>query len=76
MMNNDVPTAVLNFNPVKKTKAGIIKNPPPAPTKPVKKPINKPSITTQKVLNFVLLDVISLRPRIIEKEANTSKPNN
>ena len=40
----EVPTAFFIGNPASKTKAGMIKNPPPAPTNPVKAPTNKPSI--------------------------------
>ena len=40
---NDVPTAFFIDKPPNKTKAGIIKKPPPAPTNPVNTPTNKPS---------------------------------
>ncbi len=41
---NEVPTAFFMGKPANKTKAGMIKKPPPAPTNPVKAPTNKPSI--------------------------------
>ena len=35
MITKDVPIAIIISSPANKTKAGIIKNPPPAPTNPV-----------------------------------------
>ena len=40
----EVPIAFLISRLANKTKAGMIRNPPPAPTKPVKAPTIKPSI--------------------------------
>ena len=40
---SDVATAFFIGNFAKRTSAGIIKNPPPAPTMPVKKPTTIPS---------------------------------
>ena len=42
MINNDVPTACFMGKLAKNNKAGIIKNPPPAPRKPVTIPTKKP----------------------------------
>ena len=42
IINKEVPTAIFMGNLHLKTKAGIIKNPPPAPTKPVNNPKNNP----------------------------------
>src|SRR5690606_31466515 len=41
---NDVPTACFIDKLAKNTKTGIIKNPPPAPTKPDTVPISKPCV--------------------------------
>jgi len=71
IINNEVPTAVLKGSPVKKTKAGIIKNPPPAPTSPVKNPMMSPSSITRKVLNFSLVEIGFFFPRIIGIAAST-----
>ena len=43
IITNDVPTASFIGNLDKRTKAGIIKNPPPAPTNPVTIPTIAPS---------------------------------
>lgn len=43
MINNEVPTAIFMGKRANKTKAGIIKNPPPAPTIPVRIPTTPPS---------------------------------
>ena len=40
---NEVPTATFIFTFANITNAGIIKNPPPAPIKPVMAPTTKPS---------------------------------
>ena len=42
MINSEVPIAFLMDSFKRFTKAGIIKKPPPAPTKPVKKPTANP----------------------------------
>jgi hypothetical protein len=44
MINNEVPTASFIDDFAKNSKDGIIKNPPPAPKKPVTNPIEKPII--------------------------------
>jgi len=43
IIKSDVPMAFFIGSLVKITKAGIIKNPPPAPTIPVRRPTNIPS---------------------------------
>lgn len=43
MISNEVATAFFMGNLANKTKAGIIKKPPPAPTIPVKTPTTNPS---------------------------------
>ena len=43
MINNEVPTACFIGSLLNITSAGIIKNPPPAPTNPVNIPTNAPS---------------------------------
>ena len=43
IINNEVPTAIFIGKRAKSTKAGIIKNPPPAPTMPVSIPTKPPS---------------------------------
>jgi len=43
IINNDVATAFFIGSLANKTKAGIIKNPPPAPTIPVSIPTTNPS---------------------------------
>ena len=47
-MSNDVPTACFIGKPAKKTKAGIIKKPPPAPKNPVTNPTKKPIMESRK----------------------------
>ena len=47
IINREVPTAVLKVNPVSNTSAGMIRNPPPAPTNPVRNPIRIPSRITK-----------------------------
>ena len=42
IINSDVPTADFIGNFAKKTRAGIIRKPPPAPTNPVMAPTNDP----------------------------------
>ena len=42
MINSDVPTAFFISRPSNKTKVGIIRNPPPAPSKPVVRPMTIP----------------------------------
>ncbi|MNT48049.1 hypothetical protein D3C72_1848090 [compost metagenome] len=42
MINNEVPTACFMGSLAKKSRAGIIKNPPPAPRNPVTIPTKKP----------------------------------
>ena len=42
MINNDVPTASFMGKPTNNTKVGINKKPPPAPNKPVIKPMPMP----------------------------------
>jgi hypothetical protein len=71
IINSEVPTAVLNGRPVRNTSAGIIKNPPPAPTRPVKKPINVPSTMTRNTRNFPLSELASRGLRINRKDAST-----
>ena len=44
MINNDVPTACFMGKLAKKSNAGMIKNPPPAPKKPVTIPTINPII--------------------------------
>ncbi len=41
-IKREVPTAIFIGVLAKNNKAGIIKNPPPAPTNPATKPINNP----------------------------------
>ena len=43
IISNEVPTAIFMGSLESTTKAGIIKNPPPAPTKPVSVPTINPS---------------------------------
>ena len=43
----EVPIAIFISNPANKTNAGIIKKPPPAPTKPVTTPTTRPSVKTK-----------------------------
>ena len=43
IINNEVPTAIFIGSLLNITKAGMIKKPPPAPTKPVKTPTTAPS---------------------------------
>ncbi len=42
MINNEVPTACFIGNLAKNKRAGIIRNPPPAPRNPVTIPTKKP----------------------------------
>lgn len=44
MIKSEVPTASFMGNLASTTNAGIIKKPPPAPTKPVSAPTTSPSI--------------------------------
>ena len=48
----EVPIAIFISNPANKTNAGIIKKPPPAPTKPVTTPTTRPSVKTKMELFF------------------------
>ena len=67
---NDVATAFFIGKFAKRTSAGIIKNPPPAPTIPVNTPTTKPSIVRIKLLFFFsFLETFSLYPLIIKYEA-------
>ena len=50
MINKDVPTAFFMGNLAKRTSAGIIKNPPPAPTIPVNTPTTAPSAIIAGIL--------------------------
>ena len=53
IINKDVPMATFIFNPYNKIKDGTIKNPPPAPTRPVRDPTPIPSRTANDELNFL-----------------------
>tara|TARA_B110000971_G_scaffold100951_1_gene103849 strand:- start:245 stop:418 length:174 start_codon:yes stop_codon:yes gene_type:complete len=52
IITRDVPIAIFISSPANKTKAGIIKNPPPAPTNPVIAPTTIPSIITKIFLEI------------------------
>ena len=52
IITNEVPTATFISTLAKITRAGIIKNPPPAPTKPVIAPTTTPSNIT-KIIFFI-----------------------
>lgn len=69
IIKREVPAAVLNGKPVKKINAGIIRNPPPAPTNPVRKPMIRPSAMTKKNRTPCVSETFSCFPRIIEKDA-------
>ncbi len=69
IIKSEVPTAVLNGKPVSSTNAGIIRNPPPAPTSPVRNPIKTPSRITRNTRNRRFSEVISLRSLIMATEA-------
>lgn len=71
IIKSEVPVAVFIGKPVSRTNAGMMRKPPPAPTKPVSSPIKVPSKTMSKVLYFFREGCISLRPRIMVKDANT-----
>lgn len=45
IITNEIPTASFIGNLLKNTKAGITRNPPPAPTNPVRMPTKAPSIS-------------------------------
>ena len=48
IINNEVPTACFMGKLAKNKRAGIIKNPPPAPRKPVTIPTTEPIIANCK----------------------------
>ena len=50
IINKEVPTASFIGKPSNKTSAGINKNPPPAPSKPVTKPTEMPLISNLMLL--------------------------
>ena len=53
MIIKEVATAFFIGNLAKRTKAGIIKKPPPAPTNPVNIPIINPSIVKSGILYLI-----------------------
>ena len=76
MMSRELPTAFFMDNPAKITKAGIIKNPPPAPRKPVTIPTIRPIKTSFG--RFCLSTTAAFDFRIIDREAkiiNTANTN-
>ena len=79
MINRDVPIAIFISSPANKTKAGIIKNPPPAPTKPVIAPTTTPSNITKiifVILVIFFLSILGLRSLIIiSPETNIKQAN-
>ena len=52
IINNEVPTAFFMGNFADKTKIGMIRNPPPTPTKPVINPSISPSEKIKGKLNL------------------------
>ena len=50
---NEVPIAFFMGSPVQRTKAGMIKNPPPAPTIPVNNPTMAPWMIKDRFLYFI-----------------------
>ena len=68
MIKSEVPTAIFIGSLTNKTKAGIIKNPPPAPTTPVSVPTTKPSAAISGILYFIgaVLSISGLLSDIME----------
>ena len=59
IINNDVPTANFISRLRKMTNDGIIRNPPPAPTRPVNNPMKSPSMIMNNIaLLFVAVDCV------------------
>lgn len=58
MITNEVPMATFIGVLSRLTSAGMIINPPPAPTKPVKIPTTDPSPAAKRVLFFCKSDVL------------------
>lgn len=52
IIKSEVPVAVFIGKPVSRTNAGMMRKPPPAPTKPVSSPIKVPSKMMSNVLYF------------------------
>lgn len=71
MMDKDVPTATFISNLATKTKAGIIKNPPPAPTNPVRTPTIRPSNIT---IDFIFLQILTVAFSVLP--LNIKTPDN
>lgn len=71
MTNKDVPTASFILIFVSSNKAGIIRNPPPAPTKPVTSPTTIPSkaIKTKLFSRSLLFLKFSFHENNIERAA-------
>lgn len=56
IINSEVPTACFMGKLAKNNKAGIIKNPPPAPKNPIINPIKNPIIASiKKLISFASL---------------------
>ena len=73
IMNRDVPMAFFIGSFANKTRAGIIKKPPPAPMIPVSKPTPIPIIIRYGMLMELVISKFfkSFFDRIIENEANS-----
>lgn len=68
MISKEVPVATFIGKPAIITRAGIIINPPPAPTSPVSRPIKRPSIIRKSTLCEDPSRFSSFLPLIIENE--------
>ena len=75
---SEVPIDCFMLKPKSITNVGMIRNPPPAPTIPVKKPMAELPKTSFKNLNFLTdLVVLKIRGLSIKKDAtNISDANN
>ena len=74
-----VPTAVFISRPVTKTKTGMIRKPPPAPTRPVRTPTARPSVRMTAIFFHVgkgVVGLVAFFPTIIPRAAKSIKTAN